>query len=199
MKRELAALSLLVVTGTLSFLGILYAVGYFGPSIEVEDTGGREVTTSTSFASAPGEGWAALPSDHAVAAAIPRDVPEPPAPTTSTTMAPVLAPPAAEVRPSPDPAPVAVQGGDSIEALICSYGWDCGRALAIFRCESGLNPAAVSPGGDLGIAQIHWPVHAGRALAMGYTQADMLTPGPNLAVAWAIWSEVGWRAWSCAR
>lgn len=137
MKRELAALSLLVVTGTLSFLGILYAVGFFGPSMQVEDTGGREVATSTSIATAPGEGWDALPSEHAVAAAIPRDVPEPP--TTSTTMAPVLAPPAAEVRPSPDPAPPVVQGGDSIAEFL--------RCTRAHESDTAGGYQAVSPSG----------------------------------------------------
>lgn len=167
------------------------------PSIAVEDSGGRVTATSEVVVTrtpAPAEGaWEALPTDHDVALGVLAAIP------TTTTVE--LAPARSETRPvpSPDPAPQPqVQGGDSITDLICSYGWDCQTALRVFRCESGLNPAAVSPGGDLGIAQVN-PIHRGRWESMGYTRGDMLTAGPNLAVAWSIWSEVGWRAWSCAR
>lgn len=202
LTTTLVAGLLLVVGFVLPLLIVLHSVGYWDPDPSAErseDTGSpTTLTTSTTVAavgSAPGEGaWEALPSHRevevevwaAALSAIPTTTVPEPQPPVRTPAAPAPAP------------PPPVQAGGTIEALICSYGWGCQTALRVFSCESGLNPAAVSPGGDLGIAQVN-PIHRGRWEAMGYTRADMLTPGPNLAVAWSIWSEVGWSAWACAR
>src|SRR3990167_7866978 len=42
-----------------------------------------------------------------------------------------------------------VWGEDSLAALICApeFTWDCGAALRVFTCESGLNPMAYNPRG----------------------------------------------------
>mgnify|MGYP001388050227 CR=1 FL=1 len=77
-------------------------------------------------------------------------------------------------------------GVDGIEGLVCSYEWPCGEALAVARCESGLDPNAVSPdGANIGVFQIN-VVH-------GYY------PGliANVAKAYEIWRDQGWAPWSC--
>lgn len=155
------------------------------PSIEVEDTGGREAeaATSSSIATAPGEGWEALPSSSEVAAAIPRDVPPPPAPTTTTTtIAPVLAPPVAEV--SPDPAPVAVQGGDSI--------WD-----RLAQCESGGNWSINTGNGHYGGLQFtlqSWRGVGGTGYPHEHTRAEQILRAERLL------ALQGWGAWpGCSR
>lgn len=99
--------------------------------------------------------------------------------------------------PSASDAPSSVGDGGSIEQLICSYSWDCATALRVAHCESRLNPAVVSSGGgNLGLFQVN-TIHRSRWEAMGYSRADMLTAGPNVAVAYSLWSEQGWRPWSC--
>jgi len=70
------------------------------------------------------------------------------------------------------------------------------RAVRVARCESGGNPTARN-GPNYGVMQINITAHAKRIAAMGYTTASMLEVGPNLAVAHAIWSQSGWRPWSC--
>jgi hypothetical protein len=70
--------------------------------------------------------------------------------------------------------------------VICSYSWPCGEALAVARCESGLDPGAVSPDGqNIGVFQVNvihgW--HPGLA--------------ENVAKAYAIYVDQGWGPWSC--
>lgn len=73
------------------------------------------------------------------------------------------------------------------------------EAIAVARCESGLNPAAVSPGGgNWGLFQIN-RVHAGRAAAQGWSWDMMLHTIENTHIAADLWLEQGWRPWSCAR
>lgn len=143
-----------------------------------------------------GQGWSALPTHQAVGEAV-QALPPPTAPPV--TVPPTL-PPAPPTTAPPAPvelAPAQTIERSDIEALICSYGWDCATALRVFWCESKHQPGAVSPGGgNLGIAQVN-TVHRARWQAMGYSQADMLHAGPNLAVAHSIWAEQGWQPWSC--
>jgi hypothetical protein len=73
------------------------------------------------------------------------------------------------------------------------------QAVEVARCESGLNPAAVSPGGgNWGLFQIN-RVHAGRVNAMGFNWSDMTHSWENAQVAAELWSQAGWSPWSCAR
>ncbi|MDZ7732233.1 MAG: transglycosylase SLT domain-containing protein [Acidimicrobiia bacterium] len=128
-------------------------------------------------------------------------------PSTTTTVPPattvdeaassmaIEATPEGPVVVNPPEAPVA-EG--PLAELVCSYDWPCQQALAIARCESTMRPHVISPTNDYGLMQING-VHRGRWRAMGYSEADMLRPGPNLAVAHAIWAEQGWGPWSCAR
>ncbi len=73
------------------------------------------------------------------------------------------------------------------------------KAVRVARCESGLDPRAVSPGGaNVGLMQIN-VVHRGLAARMGYSWDQMLQVLPNLAVARAVYDRAGgWGPWSCA-
>jgi hypothetical protein len=64
-------------------------------------------------------------------------------------------------------------------------------ALAIFDCgESGLDQYAVSPTGDLGVAQINWATWKGLAKErFGYNAADMFDVDKNLNVAYVVWDR----------
>jgi hypothetical protein len=80
--------------------------------------------------------------------------------------------------------------------LVCSYDWDCGTAMRVAWCESSYRPDVISPTNDYGLMQVNRRAHSGRVAAMGYTWDDLLSPGPNLEVAWAIYAEAGgWGPW----
>ena len=72
------------------------------------------------------------------------------------------------------------------------------RAVAVGRCESSLKPGAKN-GQHWGILQIATKVHARRIAAMGYTPAQMLEVGPNLAVGRALYDESKWGPWRSSR
>lgn len=101
-------------------------------------------------------------------------------------------------RPRTSAAPRVEAGGNVVTTIHAVFGAEGPAAVRVARCESGLNPRAVSPGGqNLGVLQIN-VVHRRRWEAMGYTRADMLTVGPNVRVAYAIWSEGrDWHQWAC--
>jgi hypothetical protein len=79
-------------------------------------------------------------------------------------------------------------------------------AIAIFSCESGLDPEAISRTGDIGIAQINWATWKNAIKEkFGYTAIDMFDVDKNLEVAKWIWdrgdkelgNEIGsWEPWS---
>lgn len=110
---------------------------------------------------------------------------------------------AVERRPSgevvvtnPPEVPVETVPGSGLEALICSYPWDCGEWIGRIRCESTMNPRAVGSAGERGLTQIH-PIHRQRIERLGFTWDDMFDPAANLTVAFDIYSEQGARPWSC--
>lgn len=73
------------------------------------------------------------------------------------------------------------------------------EAIAVAQCESGMNPNAISPGGgNWGLFQIN-RVHSGRAAAHGWAWEHMLYSWENSLMAAELWSEQGWRPWTCAR
>lgn len=90
-----------------------------------------------------------------------------------------------------------VQGvAPSLEALICSYSWDCAVATRVFSCESGLQTDAISwNGSSYGIAQI-WSGHAWRFPEFWET---WMVPSVNIGWAHEIWSEQGWGPWRESR
>ena len=71
------------------------------------------------------------------------------------------------------------------------------KALSVATCESGLDPAAVSPGGgNWGLFQIN-TVHSGLVSSLGYSWSDITNPFVNAMVARQIYNDSGWSAWSC--
>jgi hypothetical protein len=123
--------------------------------------------------------------EELVAAPVALVTPAPPAPappTPPTTVAPA--------PPPPEPS--------SVEAIIEEiFGAHGPAATRVARCESGLNPGAVSRGGgNWGLFQIN-KVHRGRVEAMGYRWEDILDARVNTMVAYSIFSEQGWGPWGC--
>ena len=94
-------------------------------------------------------------------------------------------------------ADTAVPEEGSIEALICSYDWDCGTALRIAECESGMDPSAVGwTGESFGLFQLYAPVwaHVFPGFWELWAHAEW-----NTASAWTIYVRAGysWAPWDC--
>ena len=75
---------------------------------------------------------------------------------------------------------------------------DTERALAVARCESGLNPDAINtrnPNGtyDGGVFQIN-SVHRKRLESLGLDKFD---PEDNVKFARMLYDEQGWKPWVC--
>ena len=71
------------------------------------------------------------------------------------------------------------------------------KAVAVAKCESGLNPKAVSPGGgNWGLFQIN-RVHEKTLNSMGYSWSQITDPVVNSKLARKIYDSSGWRALSC--
>lgn len=112
-------------------------------------------------------------------------------PTTTTTAPPTTTPP-------PPPAPAAPAG--SVEEIITRYfGGGAGKAIAVARCESGLNPGAMSPGGgNHGLFQIN-SVHRGTFEAVtGAPWSAVYDAELNTRFAKYLHDRSGWGPWACA-
>jgi soluble lytic murein transglycosylase-like protein len=68
---------------------------------------------------------------------------------------------------------------------------DPDRAVAIAKCESGLNPKAVSPTNDHGLMQINKTVHT--------VEGDIYDVETNLKYARKLYDERKWQPWVCAK
>jgi len=110
--------------------------------------------------------------------------------------APAPAPPA----PAPAAAPAPASGDAVLDAINQYFGDVYDQAVAVARCESGLDPNAVSSGGyNWGLFQIN-VVHKSRVEAMGYSWDQILDPYVNAAVARSIYDDAGgWGPWGCRR
>jgi len=87
---------------------------------------------------------------HEELAAIAQGEPEP----TPTLTPPLTATPVPPTpRPAPPPPPPAAGAADVL-AIIGAYPWPFDEAVAVARCESGLNPNARNPSGATGLFQI---------------------------------------------
>jgi hypothetical protein len=79
------------------------------------------------------------------------------------------------------------------------FGARAGEATEVARCESGLDPAAVSPGGgNHGLFQIN-NVHAGtfeRVTGEPWT-TGRYHPFYNAVFAKWLYDQSGWRPWTC--
>lgn len=78
------------------------------------------------------------------------------------------------------------------EELICSYDWDCSKAMRVMFCESRGDPNAYSAG-NIGLFQIN-AIHRGR---VGGEERELYDPTTNVRVAWEIYREQGWQPWGC--
>lgn len=102
---------------------------------------------------------------------------------------------AAAVAPAPSSAP-----SGSIEELIHAYfGASGSKAVQVARCESGLSPGAVSPGGgNHGLFQIN-SVHQGTFESVtGAPWSAVYDAEANTRFAHWLWTQQGWGPWACA-
>lgn len=176
-----------------------------GVSDVKEPTGAPLNPVTTSRAALPA---LVAPSDNGRGRLRSRGATTPPVPTSAgtTTTVPIVAPSRAVPTTSPTPR-VTVSAPDpeagrpvGVEALIrATWPEDPDRAVRIAKCESGGRVDAVGPGDHLGLMQIAWRVWAKEAAKMGYSRADLLTAGPNLALARRIYDRAGgsFKPWSC--
>lgn len=121
-----------------------------------------------------------------------------PSAPVSTATPPSTAPAAGASRSA---AAASAPAGGSVEDAIATYFGDVyDQAVGVARCESGLDPNAVSRGGsNWGLFQIN-TVHEQRVVAMGYSWDQILDPYVNAAVARAIYDDAsGWGPWGCRR
>jgi hypothetical protein len=97
--------------------------------------------------------------------------------------------PRTSARPAAPPEvrrPASVPAG-GIEALVCSYPWNCSWALSVMYCESGGNPNAYNPAGPyIGLFQI-----------LG-SSSSLFDPVVNVAAAYDKYVSQGPGAWGCA-
>ena len=73
------------------------------------------------------------------------------------------------------------------------------KAKRVAQCESGMNPNAVSPGGqNHGLFQINL-VHRNTVQSMGYSWSQIYDPFVNARVARHIFDAAGgsWSPWGC--
>jgi hypothetical protein len=84
-----------------------------------------------------------------------------------------------------------------IEALICSLPWPCEEAIAVARCESGLDPGAIDATGEnFGQFQLNratWEPYFGPE-----RWARVLDARSNLEMAYEVYERGGgWGPWAC--
>jgi hypothetical protein len=106
---------------------------------------------------------------------------------------------------APEPQPVAVAapqpragGCEQYRVLLQQYaGWNVDTMLYAMQKESGCNPHAV--GDNYPIAGVHAPscgLLQVRTLAGRPSCEALKDPATNVAAAYSIWKEQGYRAWS---
>lgn len=119
-----------------------------------------------------------------------------PPPTTAppTTAPPTTAPPAPAPAPPPAPAP----SGSALDAIATWFPEVYDQAVYVARCESSLNPGAMSPGGgNHGLFQIN-NVHAGSFAAVtGQSWDARYNAYYNAQFARHLYNSSGWRPWAC--
>ncbi|MCO8126455.1 lytic transglycosylase domain-containing protein [Acidimicrobiia bacterium EGI L10123] len=88
----------------------------------------------------------------------------------------------------------------SLEGIIHRhFGSAAPAAIRIAKCESGMNPGAVSPTNDHGLFQINI-VHRGQFEAVtGAPWSSVYDPELNTIYARHLYAQQGWGPWTCAR
>lgn len=76
--------------------------------------------------------------------------------------------------------------------LVCSYSWDCEKAMRVAACESNLDPLAYSAG-QYGLYQIHYASHAAQ---VGPDPSALYDPATNVRIAFDVYQAAGgWSPW----
>ena len=175
-------------------LGVLQGPG---PARQDADAGsaGGGLDAGLASPAAPVPGVSDAPVPRAVA---PAATPVPPAPAATMGLQGHTGPVSA-----PEPTVAPIPTGADIRAILCAFSWPCDQALRVAQCESSLQPGAVG-NGSIGVMQIqvYWHVDkVGRVVGRSVGEAEatqlLLDPVVNVAVAYSIWAEQGWRPWSC--
>lgn len=107
---------------------------------------------------------------------------------------------AEEARQAEEQRAAATAPAGSLEAIIQRHFGDAApAAIRIARCESGMNPNAVSPTNDHGLFQINI-VHRGQFEAVtGAPWSSVYDPELNTIYARHVYAQQGWSPWTCAR
>jgi hypothetical protein len=219
---------MLVMSGAVVFGGlILGTVGAAAdaPPVEVGSDGERRPPTAASAwvraGSASAGAISAVQSSTATSTTLAPTTTSttapPPAPTTTTTTAPprrTTAPtasapspataPTSEPAPAPEPAPEPASAPPpapttSAEEAIAAWFPDVyEEAVAVARCESSMNPGAVSSGGgNHGLFQIN-DVHRDQFTAVTGQPWDAVYDAYyNSHYARHLYNQSGWQAWAC--
>jgi hypothetical protein len=197
------ALGAALLSGVLGVAAISGAMASGSPAQNVTtlaDTSAAKATfpstTSTSVAPTTTPAAPATTTPTAATPAVPATAPALASPDDVAAALRYLAAtqPAPEPAAAPAPAPT---GGGSVEDAIATYFGDVyDKAIRVARCESGLNPSAVSAGGgNWGLFQIN-TVHRALVESMGYSWDQILDPYVNAAVARHIYDNAGgWGPW----
>ena len=74
------------------------------------------------------------------------------------------------------------------------FGKNAPQAIRVFKCESGLRPAAVSNTHDYGVAQINLVSHASKIPADDKV-AWLFEPENNIKLALQLFIYSGWNPW----
>ena len=85
----------------------------------------------------------------------------------------------------------------TVEAVICSYSWDCDTAVRIARCESGddLHAEPWENWYHRGPFQVSY-IHAWRYAERGWDWGTA-SDEQHVAIAYEIQQEQGWTPWAC--
>jgi soluble lytic murein transglycosylase-like protein len=193
-----------LLVGALAITSFAGAAGSSAGQNQVQALGATEVvpltfgpTTTTTTTTTPPPAPEAPAAEVAAAAAAPA-VAVAPTPTPAPAVA---APePAPEPTPVSDPAPAPAPSGSVEDAIATYFGDVFTQAYNVARCESSLNPGAVSRGGgNWGLFQIN-TVHKQRVADLGYSWDQILDPYVNALVARSIYDGAGgWGPWGCRR
>lgn len=77
------------------------------------------------------------------------------------------------------------------QKIRATFPEDPETALKIAKCESNLNPKAISPTNDHGLMQINLTVHD--------VEGDIYNVDTNLKFARKLYDERGWKPWTCLK
>jgi hypothetical protein len=93
---------------------------------------------------------------------------------------------------------LALSGCNATEAIAYWFGPHTGEAVEVARCESGLDPHAVSPdGANHGLMQIN-VVHRRQFEAVtGRPWSDVYDQFQNARYARWLYDQQGWAPWTC--